>query len=99
MSGKLDEQNEGPAGLSGECEMSIKMPTFESPRSRQVLAALIVAVILAVTGYFGLTVDPDLIEDVAEVTVEETLGPATPAQEPPAEPPAGETPPEAPKGD
>ena len=59
----------------------MKLPTFESEKSRKVLVALICAVIMAVAGYYGLSLDEDLVEDVVEVTVEETLGPEpTPSQ-------------------
>lgn len=53
----------------------IKAPTFESAKSRRVLVALIVAVILAVSSYYGLKPDPELVEDVVEVAVDETLAP------------------------
>ena len=53
----------------------LKLPTFESEKSRRVLVALICTLVMCAGAYFGLSLDEDLVEDVVEVAVEETLGP------------------------
>ena len=59
----------------------LKLPTFESEQSRRVLVALICALVMAAGAYFGLSLDEDLVEDVVEVAVEETLAPAAEDEE------------------
>lgn len=80
--------------------MNLQLPTFESARSRQVLVALIVATLLALGAYLGVAFDEELLEDVVEVGVEETLGPVDEELEdegdPPPESPAEPASPPAP---
>jgi len=69
----------------------LKLPTFESEKSRRVLVALICALVMAGAAYLGLSPDPALVEDVVEVAVEETLAPEPEpeSKEAPAEPVEG----------
>ena len=49
--------------------------TVRSPRRRKLIAALVAALALAALGYFNISVDPELVEDVAEAAVDAALAP------------------------
>lgn len=79
----------------------IELPDIASTRTRQVITALLTFLALSTLAYWGLSVPPELVEDVIEVAVEEALAPEPEpetAPPPPEEPTTVLGPPEAPEG-